>query len=96
VWIAGLAGLTTAMPPSESGMITGPTLIIWGERDELLPLHDGYLLAAAIPGSRLVVYEDTGHLVLWEQPDRVAIDLADFVGTSKARPSARSTEDGLA
>jgi len=79
VWMAGLAGLTAAVPPSESGTITAPTLIIWGERDELLPLQDGHLLAAAIPGSRLVVYQDTGHLVLWEQPQRVATDLVDFV-----------------
>ena len=79
VWMAGLAGLTTAVPPSESATITAPTLIIWGERDELLPLQDGYLLAAAIPGSRLIVYKDTGHVVLWEQPERVATDLADFV-----------------
>ncbi|HJY43334.1 MAG TPA: alpha/beta hydrolase [Propionibacteriaceae bacterium] len=79
VWIAGLTGLTTAVPPSESGTITAPTLIIWGERDELLPLQDGYLLAAAIPGSRLIVYDDTGHLVLWEQPERVATDLTGFV-----------------
>jgi rifampin ADP-ribosylating transferase len=53
-------------------------MIIWGDRDELLPLEDQKTLAAAIPGSRLVVYEDTGHLVLWEQPKRVAADLAAF------------------
>jgi pimeloyl-ACP methyl ester carboxylesterase len=69
VWMASLAGLTTAVPPSESGTITAPTLIIWGERDELLPLQDGYLLAAAIPGSRLIAYENTGHLVLWSSPN---------------------------
>jgi pimeloyl-ACP methyl ester carboxylesterase len=79
VWMVGFAGLTAAVPPSESGTITAPTLIIWGERDELLPLQDGCLLAAAIRGSRLIVYEDTGHLVLWEQPERVATDLADFI-----------------
>jgi pimeloyl-ACP methyl ester carboxylesterase len=79
VWRASLAGLTAAVPPSESGTITAPSLIICGGRDELLPLQDGYLLAAAIPGSRLIVYEDTGHLVLWEQPELVATDLADFV-----------------
>ena len=79
VWIAGLTGLTTAVPPSESATITAPTLIIWGEHDELLPPQDGHLLAAAIPGSRLSVYQDTGHLVLWEQPERVASDLAEFV-----------------
>jgi pimeloyl-ACP methyl ester carboxylesterase len=78
VWMAGLAGLTSAVPPSESATITAPTLIICGERDALLP-QDRYLLAAAIPGSRLVVYEDTGHLVLWEHPERVATDLAHFV-----------------
>jgi rifampin ADP-ribosylating transferase len=79
IWKAALTGLTTAVPPSESGTITAPTLIIWGERDELLPLQNRYLLAAAISGSRLIAYEDTGHLVLWEQPERVARDLADFV-----------------
>jgi pimeloyl-ACP methyl ester carboxylesterase len=79
VWMAGLAGFTTAVPPSESATITAPTLIIWGERDELLPLQDACLLLATIPGSRLIVYKDTGHVVLWEQPERVATDLADFV-----------------
>ena len=79
VWRAGLTGLTAAVPPSESGTITAPTLIIWGERDELLPRADADALAAAIPAARMVVYEDTGHLVLWEQPERIAKDLADFV-----------------
>jgi pimeloyl-ACP methyl ester carboxylesterase len=46
---------------------------------ELLPGEDQQALAAAIPGSRLVVYQDTGHLVLREQPERVASDLAGFV-----------------
>ncbi|HET7517680.1 MAG TPA: hypothetical protein VFN05_08290, partial [Actinomycetes bacterium] len=50
-----------------------------GGRDKLLPWEDARALAAAIPDSRLVVYQDTGHLVLWEQPDRVASDLAELV-----------------
>ncbi len=36
-------------------------------------------MAAAIPGARLVTYAGTGHLVLWEQPARVAADVASFV-----------------
>ncbi len=79
VWRQALAGLTEATPPTEAGTIHTPTLIIWGERDELLPRADGDALAAAIPGSRLVVYPDTGHLVLWEQPARIASDLTAFV-----------------
>jgi pimeloyl-ACP methyl ester carboxylesterase len=79
VWRQALAGLTEATPPTEAGTIDTPTLIIWGGRDELLPRADGDALAAAIPDSRLLVYSDTGHLVLWEQPERVAADLTDFV-----------------
>jgi pimeloyl-ACP methyl ester carboxylesterase len=79
VWRAALIGLCTALPPTETGTITAPTLIICGDRDELLGREQGAALSAAIPASRLVVYEGTGHLVLWEQPERVAADLTDFV-----------------
>jgi rifampin ADP-ribosylating transferase len=72
-------GLITARPPTDAGTIAAPTLIIWGDRDELLSLAQEEALAAAIPASRLVVYEDTGHLVLWEQPERVASDLIAFI-----------------
>lgn len=79
VWRQSLAGLTEATPPTEAGTIDRPTLIIWGGRDELLPRAEADALAAAIPGSRLVVYPDTGHLVLWEEPARIAADLTAFV-----------------
>ncbi len=52
--------------------------MVWGDRDRLLSREEQEQLAAAIPGSRLVVYENTGHLVLWEQPERVARDLSSF------------------
>lgn len=81
VWREAFAGLFNAVPPTETGAISAPTLIIWGDRDELLSREDEEALATAIPGSRLVVYEDTGHVVLWEQPDRVAADVSDFVGS---------------
>ncbi len=80
VWRQSLAGLSDAAPPTETGTIHTPTLIIWGGQDELLLRADGDALAAAIDDSRLVVYPDTGHLVLWEQPARVASDLTAFLG----------------
>lgn len=84
VWRNGLQGLVEAKPPTESGAITAPTLILWGECDDLLGRAQGAALAAAIPGSRLVIYEQTGHLVLWERPERVASDIARFVSDLKA------------
>lgn len=79
VWREALTGLISALPPTDIGTITAPTLIIWGAKDELLSRDDEEALSAAIPGSQLVVYEDTGHLVLWEQPERVAQDLTGFM-----------------
>ena len=72
VWTAALEGLLEAVPPTETGTITAPTLVLWGDRDEFLPSSDAEALAGAIPGSRLVTYEGTGHLVLLEDPQRVA------------------------
>lgn len=79
VWRETFDGLCKARPPTDVGTISAATLIIWGDRDQLLTRDQEEDLARAIPRSRLVVYEDTGHLVLWEQPERVARDLAVFV-----------------
>ena len=87
VWREALAGLISARPPTDMATITAPTLIVWGARDEVLTSEDQRALAAAIPGSRLIVYQDTGHLVLWEQPERVASDLTAFVDGLKSNLS---------
>lgn len=78
VWKGTLEGLLDAVPP-EAGAIEAPTLVIWGDRDELVPRTDQERLCAAVPRSRLVVYEGVGHAVHWEQPERVARDVAAFV-----------------
>jgi pimeloyl-ACP methyl ester carboxylesterase len=83
-WRQALAGLYEADPPTETGVITAPTLIIHGARDTLLPADAGDRLAAAIPGSRLLVYEDSGHVVLWEHPQRIARDVAGFMAAVPA------------
>jgi pimeloyl-ACP methyl ester carboxylesterase len=78
-WIGILAGLIAADPPTESGIIRTPTLIMWGAHDELLPRGDQIALAAAIPGSQLMIHEEAAHLLLWEQPAWVAKAIATFV-----------------
>lgn len=82
-WRLSLAGLTAAPPPSDRGRISCATLLIRGADDDVIPLADHELLAARIPDSRLVVYADTGHLVLWERPARVASDTVAFL---RSRP----------
>jgi len=66
-------------PPTGSGTIVAPTLLLHGADDELVDLAQAVELAATIAGSRLVTYERTGHFVHWERPDWLARDLAGFV-----------------
>ena len=86
VWKAALAGVVEAAPPTDTGLITAPTRIIWGDRDQYCPRGDQLLLADAIPGAELLVYEGTGHAVHWEQPARVAADVAAFITRGPRRP----------
>ena len=81
VWRETLYGLCNAQPPTDAATIASPTLIVWGERDQLLSREEQDKLATAIAGSRLLVYESTGHLVLWERPEHVARDLTRFMQT---------------
>ncbi|MBT2535399.1 alpha/beta fold hydrolase [Arthrobacter sp. ISL-69] len=77
-WKAILNGLCEAAPPTESGTIHAPTLILWGAQDNLLTRSDQETLAARIPGAVLKVYPDVAHAVLWECPEQVAEDALAF------------------
>jgi pimeloyl-ACP methyl ester carboxylesterase len=61
------------------GRIRAPTLILQGERDNLVPPDHARKFAAAIPGSELVTWADEGHIPMEEHPDRSAQVLADFL-----------------
>jgi pimeloyl-ACP methyl ester carboxylesterase len=80
VWRGTLEGLVDASPPSH-GVISAPALIIWGDRDEFVSREDQERIRDAIPGARLVIYQRVGHLVHWEEPERVAADISAFVAT---------------
>lgn len=48
--------------------LTVPTLIVWGRQDTLTPLDMAERFAKGIPGAKLVVIENAGHLPQVEQP----------------------------
>jgi pimeloyl-ACP methyl ester carboxylesterase len=60
-----------------------PTLIVWGERDSIIPLSHGRAAHEAMQGSRLEVFPDAGHLPHHEDPDRFAEILAEFCATTE-------------
>ena len=58
-----------------------PTLLVWGARDRLIPLEDGFEYARRIPAP-LRVLPAAGHLLVGEFPEECAALLLDFFGTS--------------
>jgi len=62
-----------------------PTLILWGGRDRLIPLHHAERFHRAIPGSRLVVFRELGHVPHEEDAAATAAEVIRFL---EARPAA--------
>lgn len=56
-----------------------PVLIIWGARDPIIPASHAEAAHEAIPGSRLEVFEDVGHLPQLEAPARFVAVLEQFL-----------------
>jgi pimeloyl-ACP methyl ester carboxylesterase len=66
-----------------------PTMILWGDRDPMIPLKHGVDAHAAIPGSRLVVFPGAGHFPHLDSPLRFVRELTAFMRTTTpARLSA--------
>jgi pimeloyl-ACP methyl ester carboxylesterase len=59
--------------------ITIPTLIIWGRQDRVIPLGYGERLHFDIPGSRLVVIEECGHIPHEERPRETWAAIREFL-----------------
>jgi pimeloyl-ACP methyl ester carboxylesterase len=56
-----------------------PTLIVWGERDSIIPVRDADEFERLIEDSRKVVMKDTGHIPMAERPTAFNDLLVDFL-----------------
>jgi len=61
-----------------------PTLIVWGERDSIIPVGHGAAAHEAMPGSRFEVFPDAGHMPHDADPERFAALLTEFCATTDA------------
>jgi pimeloyl-ACP methyl ester carboxylesterase len=59
-----------------------PTLIVWGERDNTIPIEHGRAAHEAIPGSRFETLPRAAHFPHLEDPEGLAAVLADFLATT--------------
>ncbi|MEA2310960.1 MAG: hypothetical protein QOE28_928 [Solirubrobacteraceae bacterium] len=60
-----------------------PSLLVWGERDPIIPVRHGVRAQTLMPGSRLELFEDAGHFPHIDDPLRFARVLSDFVSTTE-------------
>jgi pimeloyl-ACP methyl ester carboxylesterase len=67
-----------------------PTLLVWGRRDAIVPVAHAHRAQAAMPGSRLEVFEDAGHFPFHTDPERFVAVVEDFLATT--RPTMWSAE----
>ena len=58
--------------------ITNPTLLVWGDKDRLLPASQAPLWLDALPDAQFLDVPDTGHLVLQERPE-IMKSIGDFL-----------------
>lgn len=73
--------------PDTFKAIMVPTLVMVGEKDQVIPADNSRKLAGAIPGARLVVYPEGGHVPMEQLPDKSAADLRAFLESLK-KPAA--------
>lgn len=69
----------------DAHLINQPTLLIWGENDSVIPVHNGQYLYDAMLNSRLVVLKNCGHLPQEEKPERFVALVSEFYLDKKAR-----------
>jgi proline iminopeptidase len=78
-----LQGFISALPRFDLEeairQIAVPTLIMVGRHDPQVPLANSERMAAAIPGSRLVIFEQSGHFPYIEEPDAFRAALQQFI-----------------
>jgi len=67
-----------------------PVLIIWGARDTIIPVQHGKEAHEAMPGSRLEVFEQVGHLPQLDAPGRFIAVLEQFI--AETEPSRFDSE----
>ncbi len=56
-----------------------PTLIVWGEKDSIIPVRDADEFERLIEDSRKVVMKDTGHIPMAERPQAFNDVLVEFL-----------------
>jgi pimeloyl-ACP methyl ester carboxylesterase len=76
----------------DAHLISQPTLLLWGENDREIPISDGERLHREIPGSRLIVFLNCGHLPHEEFPEEFVKVVTGFCKEEACRSRGQEQE----
>lgn len=77
----------------DAHLINQPTLIIWGEEDQVVGIQNGYKLHDSILNSRFVILKNCGHVPAEEKSELVTELVTEFCRDRKGRIGAKDTEE---
>jgi len=59
--------------------IDTPTLILWGNEDEWIPVEFGHEFHERMPNANMIIYKETGHLPMEEKGRKTVKDVLEFI-----------------
>ncbi|MFI0959809.1 alpha/beta fold hydrolase [Streptomyces sp. NPDC021080] len=68
-----------------------PTMLLWGDRDSVVPVRHAYGAHEAMPGSRLEIFEGAGHFPFHSDPARFLALVEEFTATTGPADWSRET-----
>ncbi|HET9747582.1 MAG TPA: alpha/beta hydrolase [Chitinophagaceae bacterium] len=81
VFKEALGGLMEVDLTAELKLISAPTLAFWGSKDAFFAFAGQQVLVDNIKNVKLIVYGNTGHALHWQEPEKFAGELMNFVNT---------------
>jgi pimeloyl-ACP methyl ester carboxylesterase len=63
--------------PRRLARVSAPALLLWGAQERLFPVSLGQEYAASIPGSKLTILEECGHMMPIEKPEEMCAAILD-------------------
>jgi len=62
-----------------------PVLILWGERDRIIPPRHAWIAESVLPNAELRILEGSGHFLMLERPEEYASLVSDFLESRDTR-----------
>lgn len=60
-----------------------PLLLVWGDRDGIIPVAHAHRAHAEVPGSRLSIYPGAGHFPHHHDPERFVAEVVEFISSTR-------------